>query len=128
MPRMNQAPDGSLTTSLDDQELARSLQRIDELFDLVEQIADQGAAQFFDPDTLLRQAAVGTLIQLGEAVKTLPTSYRRARASVNYQGMIRLRDKLAHLPGDVDWGLVWTVISERIPDDCDSHRRALSAS
>ncbi|MFJ4166856.1 DUF86 domain-containing protein [Microbacterium sp. NPDC089698] len=124
--RTNSAPIESLSTTPADQKLARQLRQIDELFDIIEGIASQGPARFFRDDTYLPQAAFGTLIQLGEVVKSLPSTYRDARPSVNYRAMIRLRDKLAHAdPWDVDWNVLWVTISKRIPADRGTHDAAL---
>lgn len=98
--------------------------RMDELFDQIEVIAEEGAERFFAADYLLGNAAIGALIQLGELAKKLPRDFVDAHPETNYRGMAQLRDKLAHLHEHVDWGIVWNSVNSTVPRDAALHRRA----
>ena len=57
------------------------------------------------------------MIQIGEAAKDLPASFRGDIATVSWLLLIKTRDKAAHQYDQIDWDIVWTTISRDVPKD-----------
>lgn len=98
------------------------LRQIDDLFDQSEAIVRRGEREFFADDFVLRNAAAGIVIRLGEAAKTLPREYVEAHPEVRYRQLIAMRDVVAHAYDSTDWHLVWAALAERHPEDARTHR------
>jgi uncharacterized protein with HEPN domain len=97
---------------------------MDDLFEQIAAIAEQGPERFYAADYIMGNAGIGALIRLGELAKALPMEYVRTYPDINYTGMKKARDKLAHLGDDVDWGMIWNAIACTVPDDATRHREA----
>lgn len=104
-------------------ELDATLQQIDEFFAQSAAIVARGRDAFFAEDFVLRNAAVGLIIRLGEAAKNLPSGYIAEHPEVHYRGLIRMRDAVAHRYDTTDWNLVWEAISTLHPRDAEAHTR-----
>ena len=92
---------------------------MEELADQIAHIAAHGVEEFFAEDHVMRNAAVGALIRLGESAKRLPKLYVAQCSEINFTGMMKLRDVLAHKPNRIEWGTIWSVISEAMPYEAE---------
>lgn len=106
---------------MNDGELELTLAQMDDLFAQSSAIAKAGRDAFFADDFVLRNAAVGVIVRLGEAAKNLPNSYVLAHPEVRYRSLARMRDAVAHRYDTVDWELVWQAISSLHAGDADRH-------
>ena len=104
-----------------DRRLDETLRQIDELFAQSRSIASAGRGAFFGADFILRNAAIGVIVRLGEAAKSLPQEYVAVHVGVDYRGLVRMRDAVAHRYDTVDWNLVWETIESLHPHDAAAH-------
>ena len=70
----------------------------------------------FFADATLQRAFVRSLEIIGEAAKKVPEDVRQQHPSIEWRAMAAMRDRLIHGYFGVDYGLVWEVVRERIPD------------
>ncbi len=70
---------------------------------------------FLDDETLKR-AIVRSLEIIGEATKKVPMEFRQQNSHVNWKNMAGLRDKLIHDYIGIDYGIVWDVVKNKIPE------------
>lgn len=81
-------------------------------------IAERGDSAFFGDDFVNRYASYAALIQIGNAIKDLPSAFRDSHADVNWRALMNTRDKVGHIYGDgVDWDIIWRTLVENAPDD-----------
>ena len=52
---------------------------------------------------------------IGEAVKNLPASWRESRSEIAWSKIGRMRDRLIHNYFEVDYDIVWDVLTVEIP-------------
>ena len=71
--------------------------------------------QRFDEDWLVQDAAINAVIQLAEAAKRLPSSFRDERDDIAWHQLIGMRNILTHEYADVDLSTVWTVLRDKFP-------------
>lgn len=90
--------------------ILRSLRNMSEVFDDILVIAGEGAEAFYAPNHILRNAAVGALIRLGEQARQLPKSFVAAEPHVRFADMVGMRNILAHKFKKVSWQTVWTTV------------------
>ena len=69
----------------------------------------------FVADKKTANAVIRSLEVLGEAVKHIPTSFRRKHADIPWSKMAGMRDVLIHDYMGVDLKTVWKVAQERLP-------------
>ena len=69
----------------------------------------------FTRDPTLRRAFVRSPEIIGEAVKNLPDTFRRAHPDVDWRSIAGMRDRLIHGYFDVDYPLVWNIVNTKIP-------------
>lgn len=81
---------------------------------LLEHSADLTADDFLQDDTLQR-AFVRSLEIIGEAVKHIPEDFRARHPVIDWRGMSGMRDRLIHGYFGVDYGIVWDVVQNHIP-------------
>lgn len=65
---------------------------------------------------LLRDAGVRILIKIATVVEKLPESYRSAHPDIDWIGIQRMRNLVAHHYDKVNDDLMWQALSTRIPD------------
>lgn len=66
-------------------------------------------------DTLNR-ATVRSLEVIGETVKNLPDDYRLLHDEIDWKSWAGLRDKLIHHYFGVDYGMVWDIMKNEMPE------------
>lgn len=69
----------------------------------------------FLADETLRRAFVRSLEIIGEAAKKVSTEIRERHPAVEWKAMAGMRDRLIHAYFGVDYELVWSVVTEKIP-------------
>jgi uncharacterized protein with HEPN domain len=70
----------------------------------------------FRADDKTSSAVIRKLEIIGEAAKQIPAEFRRKYPQIPWKEMAGMRDRLIHLYFGVDYQLVWTAISKRIPE------------
>lgn len=80
---------------------------------------EQGLEQY-DEDSLegrlLRNAAERVLINVATVAERLPESYTGRYPGVDWSGLRRMRNLVAHHYDKVDSGAMWAALTRRIPD------------
>jgi uncharacterized protein with HEPN domain len=69
----------------------------------------------FIQDEILKRAIVRSLEIIGEATKSIPNDEKLKYPDIQWKNMAGMRDKLAHDYMDLDYGIVWDVIKNKIP-------------
>lgn len=69
----------------------------------------------FDRDWIVQDAAITVLMQIGEEVKRLPTTFTSSRPNIEWTKIAGMRDKLTHDYVDIDIELVWDALVKDIP-------------
>lgn len=90
--------------------ILRSLRNMSEVFDDILMIAGEGAEAFYNPNHIVRNAAAGALIRLGEQARHLPKSFVTAQPHLRFADMVGMRNILAHKFKKVSWQTVWTAV------------------
>ena len=70
----------------------------------------------FMKNEVLQRALVRSLEVIGEAVKNLSSEYRERNGEINWKSLAGLRDKLIHHYFGVDYGIVWDVAVNELPE------------
>ncbi len=87
---------------------------LDEVNFLFERAEELNRADFLDDQTLQR-ACVRSLEIIGEATKNIPRQFRASHPQIEWRAMAGMRDHLIHAYFNVDYELVWDVMSAKIP-------------
>lgn len=69
----------------------------------------------FKADDKTASAVVRKLEIIGEAAKGVPAEVRSLSPEIPWREMAGMRDKLIHSYFGVDYGLVWSTITRRLP-------------
>jgi uncharacterized protein with HEPN domain len=70
----------------------------------------------FRADDKTSSAVIRKLEIIGEAAKQIPAEFRRKYPQILWKEMAGMRDRLIYFYFSVDYQLVWTAISKRIPE------------
>ncbi len=70
----------------------------------------------FLQDRKTQDAVVRNLEVIGEATKNLSETLRHAYPQTQWRGLAGLRDKLIHHYFGISWHIVWTILTEQLPD------------
>ncbi len=70
----------------------------------------------FTEDDKTKSAVVRKLEIIGEATKNIPKRIRQRYRELPWADMAGMRDKIAHFYFGIDYGIVWGVIKERLPE------------
>ncbi|SDW09843.1 HepT-like ribonuclease domain-containing protein [Thiocapsa roseopersicina] len=96
-------------------ELAYLKHMLDEARYLQDKTAGLDRGSFFTDPTLQR-AFVRSLEIIGEAAKHVPESLRTRHPTVPWRAMAGMRDRVIHDYLGVDYGIVWDVVENKIPE------------
>ena len=102
------------------------LQHMLEAVDAIEGYAERGR-KAFDDDATLRDAILYQIVVLGEAAKSAikaDPSLEQELPDVEWSPISRMRDRVAHHYWATDNEVVWTTVSESVPE----LRKALDAA
>ncbi len=69
----------------------------------------------FKKDNLLKDATIRRIEIIGEAIKNIPSEFRKKYPNVEWKGIAGIRDKMIHYYFGVDFKTVWDVIKQDIP-------------
>jgi uncharacterized protein with HEPN domain len=67
-------------------------------------------------DPVMQRAFIRSLEVIGEAVKNLSDDLRQEHPEVKWRKVAGLRDKLIHHYFEVDWNVVWDVVTNKLPE------------
>lgn len=81
---------------------------------LVRRLTGVNQAEFQAGETLQR-ACTRSLEIIGEATKRVPDELRRKHQQIDWRGMAGMRDRLIHDYLDVDYDIVWDVLTNKVP-------------
>lgn len=66
-------------------------------------------------DETLKRAVVRSIEIIGEAVKNISETVRNKYPNVEWRAIAGMRDKLIHDYVEVDYDIVWDVITDKVP-------------
>ncbi len=69
----------------------------------------------YDGDRTLRLALVRLLEVVGEAAGRIPMDFRDAHPEIPWFGVVGLRNRLIHGYDEVDYDIVWRILTDDIP-------------
>lgn len=69
----------------------------------------------YDGDRTLRLALVRLLEVVGEAAGRIPMDFRDSHPEIPWFGVVGLRNRLIHGYDEVDYDIVWRILTEDIP-------------
>lgn len=87
---------------------------LDEVNYIIQETKDLRYENLIANETLKR-AFVRSLEIIGEATKNLSKDFRDRYSDINWKELAGLRDKLIHYYFGVDWGIVWDIMKNEIP-------------
>ena len=70
----------------------------------------------FNSDDVLKKAFVRSLEIIGEAVKNIPSHFRKKYSFVPWKEIAGMRDRLIHEYFGVNYKIVWKAVKEEIPE------------
>jgi len=77
-------------------------------------VSDRSRADY-DGDRTLRLALVRLLEVVGEAAGRIPMDFRDSHPEIPWFGVVGLRNRLIHGYDEVDYDIVWQILTEDIP-------------
>ena len=66
-------------------------------------------------DPVMQRAFLRSLEVIGEAVKNLSEDLRKDHPEIEWRKIAGLRDRLIHHYFEVDWEIVWDVVTGKLP-------------
>lgn len=91
------------------------LEHIEESIEEIENYTKNFSAKKFRGDIKTQDAVIRRIEIIGEAVKNLPSDFKRKNPQVEWQEIAGMRNKLIHEYFGVDIDLVWEVVKKDIP-------------
>ena len=79
----------------------------------------------FLQDTKTQDAVIRNLEVIGEATKNLSTALREEHPYIPWKGMAGVRDRLIHYYFGVNLDIVWTIITDELPEVVEQVKRIL---
>lgn len=77
-------------------------------------------------DETLRLAAEAVLHKIGEAVARLPVEFTEQHPDVPWRAIKAMRNIVAHQYEQVDYGIIWNAMTNRLPADAKRIRTILA--
>jgi uncharacterized protein with HEPN domain len=74
----------------------------------------------FVADTFFQHGAANLLLIIGEAAKNISPTTQRRYPSLNWKGMVRLRDLFAHHYWTIEPIKMWNIVQKEIPKLMDA--------
>ncbi|GGK51368.1 HepT-like ribonuclease domain-containing protein [Nocardia camponoti] len=103
------APDGQERT-------IKSLRDFLSFCDMAAEVA-QGGKAAYDANRITRLAAEAVLHRLGESVARLPQDLIAANPQVSWRGIKATRNLIAHDYNQIDYEIVWELLTIRVPNE-----------
>ena len=69
----------------------------------------------FMKNQILKRASSRSLEIIGEAVKNLPSDFKKRYKDIEWKKIAGLRDKIIHYYFGVNWDILWDVIKNQLP-------------
>lgn len=82
----------------------------------IEEFVGEMEFEEFVNDDKTSSAVVRKLEIIGEATKNIPKDIRQKYKKIPWSDMAKMRDKITHFYFGVDYGIVWEVIKQRLPE------------
>jgi uncharacterized protein with HEPN domain len=70
----------------------------------------------FLQDSKTQYAVYAQIIIMGEAARRLSDEFRQQHATLPWQEMIGMRNRIVHGYDEIDWQIVWHTTQSNIPD------------
>ena len=87
------------------------LQRASEIRNRIKELSYEA----FIEDSTLVDATLYKLTVIGEAIRAMDDSFREAHPDLPWRSIVGLRNILVHQYEDVDYSIVWDVITKELP-------------
>lgn len=88
------------------------------LLDEINFLLDQSQSLTFEKfvgNEVMKRACTRSFEIMGEAVKNLPTDFKKKHKDIEWKDIAATRDKLIHQYFGVDWNILWDVMKEKLP-------------
>lgn len=88
------------------------------LLDEIDFLLDQSQSLTFEKfvgNEVIKRACTRSFEIMGEAVKNLPTDFKKKHKDIEWKDIAATRDKLIHQYFGVDWNILWDVMKEKLP-------------
>ena len=82
---------------------------------LLEGLAQEEFEQLPERNWVAYRALKNAIVEAGEAIKGLPPELRDRHRGIDWRGLARLRDVVAHRYPKLDLTLLWPVLNEEFP-------------
>jgi uncharacterized protein with HEPN domain len=82
----------------------------------IQKFVEAHSFEDYQADRMLRGAVERHIEIIGEAASRVSPGFRAAHPEIPWQRIIAQRNVLAHEYGEIDDGLVWRVVTGRIPE------------
>ena len=69
----------------------------------------------FVGNEVMKRACTRSFEIMGEAVKNLPSDFKKKHKDIEWRDIAATRDKLIHQYFGVDWNILWDVMKEKLP-------------
>lgn len=88
------------------------------ILDEIDFLLDQAKSLTFEKfvsDEVMKRACTRSFEIMGEAVKNLPSDFKKKHKDVEWRDIAATRNKLIHEYFGVNWNILWDVMKEKLP-------------
>jgi len=64
---------------------------------------------------IIQDAVVRNIEVIGEAIKNIPSSFKKKHKDIEWKKIAGMRDKIIHFYFGISWEVVWKTIKENLP-------------